>query len=45
MDETLVYFDIAGSLTMNPKGIKTVYVRTIRNDKNRFTAVLTCLAN
>ncbi|CAG8706548.1 21812_t:CDS:2 [Gigaspora rosea] len=45
MDETPVWFDMAGGLTMNPKGAKTVHIRTTGNDKNRFTVVLTCLAN
>ena len=45
MDETPVYFDMAGGLTVNPKGAKTVHIRTTRNNKNRFTVVLTCLTN
>ena len=45
MNETLVYFNMAGSLAMNSKGAKTVHIRTTRNDKNRFTVVLTCLAD
>ena len=45
MDETPVWFDMAGSLTVNPKGEKTVHIRTTGNDKNRFTVVLTCFAD
>ncbi|CAG8708125.1 2113_t:CDS:2 [Cetraspora pellucida] len=45
MDEKPVWFDIVGNLTMNPRDIKTVYVRSTGNDKNRFTVVLTCLAD
>lgn len=44
MDETPVWFDMAGALTINPKGEKTVHVRATGNEKNRFTVVLTCAA-
>ena len=44
MDETPVWFDMAGTLTINPKGEKTVHIRATGNDKNRFTVVLTCAA-
>ena len=44
MDETPVWFDMAGSMTINNKGDKTVHIRTSGNDKNRFTVVLTCSA-
>ena len=44
MDETPVWFDMAGALTVNPKGEKTVHVRATGNEKNRFTVVLTCAA-
>ena len=44
MDETPVWFDMAGNLTVNNKGDKTVHIRTTGNDKNRFTVVLTCSA-
>jgi len=44
MDETLVWFDMAGVYTVNPKGEKTVHVRATGNEKNRFTVVLTCAA-
>ncbi|CAG8688332.1 3017_t:CDS:2, partial [Scutellospora calospora] len=39
------WFDMVGGLTVNPKGAKTVHVRTTGNDKNRFTIVLTCFAD
>jgi len=45
MDETPVFFDMAGDLTVNPTGSKTVHIRTTGNEKNRFTVVLTCFAN
>lgn len=35
---------MAGNMTINNKGDKTVHIRTTGNDKNRFTVVLTCLA-
>lgn len=44
MDETPVWFDMAGSYTINPRGEKTVNVRATGNEKNRFTVVLTCSA-
>ena len=44
MDETPVWFDMAGNITINNKGDKTVHIRTTGNDKNRFTVVLTCSA-
>ena len=44
MDETPVWFDMTGNLTINNKGDKTVHIRTTGNDKNRFTVVLTCSA-
>ena len=44
MDETPVWFDMAGNMTINNKGDKTVHIRTTGNDKNRFTVVLTCSA-
>ena len=42
MDETPVWFDIAGNFTINPKGEKTVHIRAMGNEKNRFTVILTC---
>jgi len=44
MDETPVWFDMAGVYTINPKGEKTVHIRATGNEKNRFTVVLTCAA-
>ncbi|CAG8498365.1 42183_t:CDS:2 [Gigaspora margarita] len=44
MDETLVWFDMVGNFTINPKGKKTVHICTTCNDKNRFMVVLTCAA-
>jgi hypothetical protein len=44
MDETPVWFDMAGNITVNPKGEKTVHIRATGNEKNRFTVVLTCAA-
>ena len=44
MDETPVWFDIAGNFTINAIGDKTVYIRRTSNEKNRFTVVLTCAA-
>ena len=45
MNKTLVWFDMAGTLIINPKGEKTVYVHAMENEKNRFTVVLTCAAS
>jgi len=44
MDETPVWFDMAGNMTVNNKGDKTIHIRTTGNDKNHFTVVLTCSA-
>ena len=44
MDETPVWFDMVGNMTVNNKEDKTVHIHTIRNDKNHFTVVLTCSA-
>lgn len=44
MDETPVWFDMSGTITVNPKGEKTVHIRSTGNEKNRFTVVLTCAA-
>jgi hypothetical protein len=45
MDETPVYFDMTTNLTVNQKGAKTVQIKTTGNEKNRFTCVLSVLAN
>lgn len=44
MDETPVWFDMAGNFTIGQKGEKTVHIRATGNEKNRFTVVLTCAA-
>ena len=44
MDETPVWFDMAGNFTINPIGDKTVHIRGTGNEKNRFTVVLICAA-
>jgi hypothetical protein len=44
MDETPVWFDMAGNFTINQKGEKTIHIRSTGNEKNRFTVVLTCAA-
>jgi transposase-like protein len=44
MDETPVWFDMAGVYTVNPKGERTVHIRATGNEKNRFTVVLTIAA-
>jgi len=44
MDETSVYFDMAGNFTINAIGDKTVHIRRTGNEKNQFTVVLTCAA-
>lgn len=45
MDETPVWFDMAGELTVEEVGKRTIHVRTTGNDKNRFTVALTCFAD
>jgi hypothetical protein len=44
MDETPVWFDMAGNFTVNQTGKKTVSIRETGNEKNCFTVVLTCAA-
>ena len=44
MDETPVWFDMAGVYTVNQKGKKTVHVRITKNEKNWFTVILTIAA-
>ncbi|GES78483.1 pogo transposable element with KRAB domain [Rhizophagus clarus] len=44
-DETPVWSDMVGNMTVNNKGDKTVHIRTTGNDKNHFTVVLTCSAD
>jgi hypothetical protein len=43
MDETPVWFDMAGNFTVSQKREKTIQIRSTGNDKNRFTVVLTCV--
>ena len=45
MDETPIFFDMVGNVTVEAKGNKTVYIRTTGNEKNRFTYILSVLAN
>ena len=45
MDETPVFFDMVGNLTIEERSAKTVRIRTTGNEKNRFTCVLTVLAD
>ncbi|EXX51439.1 hypothetical protein RirG_261880 [Rhizophagus irregularis DAOM 197198w] len=45
MDETPVWFDMAGDFTIKTKGEKTVHIRVMGNEKNPFTVVLTCTAD
>ena len=44
MDETPVWFDMAGNFIIGQKGEKTVHIRATGNEKNRFTVVLICAA-
>jgi len=44
MDETPVWFDMAGNFTIDHLGEKTIHIRGTGNEKNRFTVVLTCAA-
>lgn len=44
MDETPVWFDIAGNFTIHTKGEKTIHIRETGNEKNWFTVILTCAA-
>ena len=39
------FFDLPGNRTINLTGEKTVFVRTIGNEKNHFTVVLCCTAD
>ena len=44
MDETPVWFDMAGNFTIDKVGEKTIHIRGTGNEKNRFTVVLTVAA-
>ncbi|GES92524.1 pogo transposable element with KRAB domain [Rhizophagus clarus] len=43
IDETPVYFDMVGNLTIENYGVKSVQVQTTENEKNWFTCVLIVL--
>jgi hypothetical protein len=45
MDETPVFFDMVGNLTIEERDAKTVQIQTTGNEKNHFTCVLTVLAD
>jgi len=45
LDETPIFFDMVGTMTVDYRGAKTVHMRTTGNDKNRFTCVLAILAD
>ncbi|KAH1173359.1 hypothetical protein KIL84_017881 [Mauremys mutica] len=45
MDETPMNFDMVGNKTVNPKGAKTVLIKTTGHEKSRFTVVLACTAD
>ena len=45
MDETPIFFDMVGNVTVEAKGNKTVHIRTTGNEKNQFTCILSVLAN
>ncbi|CAG8632807.1 2269_t:CDS:1, partial [Diversispora eburnea] len=45
MDETPIFFDMVQNQTIDTRRSKTVNVRTTSNEKNRFTCVLTILAD
>jgi hypothetical protein len=41
MDETPVWFDMAGNFTIDSTGEKMIHIRGTGNEKNRFTVILT----
>nr|KAF6343017.1 hypothetical protein mPipKuh1_010743 [Pipistrellus kuhlii] len=45
MDETPMNFDMVGNKTVNPKGAKTVLIKTTGHEKSSFTVVLACTAD
>ncbi|GBB89805.1 hypothetical protein RclHR1_16600001 [Rhizophagus clarus] len=45
MDKTHVWFDMAGNFTIDQTGERTIHICGTRNEKNRFTVVLTCAAD
>ena len=44
MDETPIWFDMAGNFSIGQKGEKTIHIRMTGNEKTHFTVVLTCTA-
>src|SRR4051812_37832628 len=44
MDETPVWFDMAGNFTIDSRGEKIIHIHGTGNEKNRFTVVLTVAA-
>src|SRR6185369_16178004 len=40
MDETPIFFDMVGTLTVDCRGAQSIPIRTTGNDKNRLTCVL-----
>ena len=45
MNETPVWFDMVENFSIGQKGKKTIHIRTMGNEKTRFTVVLTCTAD
>ncbi|GBB94183.1 hypothetical protein RclHR1_23010002 [Rhizophagus clarus] len=45
MDETPVWFDMAGNFTIDQTGKRTIHICRTENEKNRFTVILTCTAD
>jgi len=45
MDETPIFFDMVGALTIDCRGAHSIPIRTTGNEKNRFTCVLGILAD
>jgi len=45
MDETPMQFDLPGTMTVNGKGQKTIFVKTTGHEKTHFTVVLACMAD
>ena len=45
MDETPIFFDMVGALTLDCRGAQSIPIRTTGNEKNRLTCVLGILAD
>ena len=45
MDETPVWMDMPSSRTVEKRGSKTALVKATGHEKNRFTVVLSCMAD